>query len=744
MKFDPIPETARTVPHALKVKTSPGQEQRYLRLTHQFTGLFYGMWVTSASAVRTAGRPFPVTVTVLAELEAEGAVWGRLSPPDDLLKPRAQDEPSATDGAWRIIAPLVANFSVERNLSRQLFSSLIRERAKETQTNEKTVHRLIRRYYYFGQVRDALAMLPPGRQPSIKTLKPPSPKESPSSDNETSGKSKRAGAKSSLEKTYGPNTFVVTDDDIYDMVNCLRRLSKRGRTSVKDAYEHYLGNDFKARNPEVFQLYQNKLHPAPVSIGQYRRYTNEYLILDKDISRNLRTKASGRSSGQSLDSLGPADIYEIDATYGRIVLTTSEDTGERRLIATPTIYLIIDRWSRYVVSIYVSLKAPSWDEVRYALLIAFTSRAKRFQALGIDVDDKRWPVGRIPAILRRDRGTELVGDSMEIAVGDLRIEPSTLPPRTPNGKSIVERFIRTMKAWMARRIPGAYAERPTNYHAKRDAKAAKRLAIYSLSELYRELVEFIVEYNNSPHSSLKRIQALAADGVKPTPQAAYIWGVKNLTGARVSTFTDEQLQQMILGKDRGSISTGELRYRGYRYKPANAPAMRMITKSSGKTKSIDIRVDKTFPFEVFCEARPEWARFEMYTADRAALGMSSMDEAEARKPIINEDVRRDEHDQTHARVTASKRVKKQPFEVDRTTPSQGRLASDRREETTDLKAKMTGKSKASPTEKVAPHTEPEWKVRARKIREEETLRIAAQKVSTGEVDEIPETGPKER
>ena len=165
---------------------------------------------------------------------------------------------------------------------------------------------------------------------------------------------------------------------------------------------------------------------VPVSIWQFRRYVNEHLVLTKDVAKNLRTRSAKATGEGSLDSAGPGDIYEIDATGGRIVLVTSGES--RRVIAQPTIYVILDRWSRFIVSIYVSLKAPSWDEARYAVLIAFTSREKRFSALGVDINDKRWPVGRVCSVLRRDRGSELTSESMDKAVsGDMRIDPSTLP-----------------------------------------------------------------------------------------------------------------------------------------------------------------------------------------------------------------------------------------------------------------------------------------------------------------------------
>lgn len=712
------------MPHALKPAADPDEPPRYLRLTHQFAGAFFGMWVTDEAGARYARRPVAFTQGDLADLEKEGGVWGRLALPDDLLPQLAEGEPDPTDGAWRIVAPLVESFKSEKNLGRTMFTHLVHLRASETGANPRTVLRLVNRYYYFGQVRPALGRLQPGPAPGRRTVAARSvaadasqsdPEATSGTDETVPRHPKRRGRKSSLEATLGPNTFVVSDVDITDMVKRLASMARKGRTFVSDAYEEYLKIDFKARHPTVFEDYAQKRHPAPVSLKQYRQYTNEYLQFERDIARNLRTRRSGLNYNGSLDASGPGDVYEIDATAGRIVLTTAGPN--RRLVAKPTIYIIIDRWSRYIVSIYVSLKAPSWDEARYALLIAFTSRTKRFRALGIDTDDQRWPVGRMCTVLRRDRGSELTSESMDrVVAGDLKADPSSLPPITPNGKAIVERFIRTMKAWMAKEVKGTYADRPIDLHSKRQAKKERELSVHSLAELYRELVRFVEAYNDKPHSWLKKMSILRQAGVPPTPKEAYLWGSKNITGVRVSSYTDEQLQRIMLGVDKASISDGQILYKSRRYNPVNEAAQQYAATSPKKRKEIQVRVDKTFPYELYVESRTEWPRFEMVAADRRAMGVSTLDEYEERKPLANADDRALEHDQTRSRVTGAPSGRNPKPDVDRNPQSQRQLADDRQEQSTALKAALVGKS--APTKKQhIPHQQgqgphvPEWKRR---------------------------------
>lgn len=689
------------------------------------------MWVSTAADARNATRPLPFSWDEIAQMETDGGIWGRLSLPYELTNQLDNHTPDPADAGWRIIEPLVKLFERESNLARSRYTHLISKRAIELGISTKTVKRLVSRYYYFGQQRSGLRMLTPGRRPiALTERRSPAAVGTPGDQNQgaatdtdelapatTTSVRQRPGRRASIEAKYGTNTFIVSPDDIQDMVARLVTMAGKRRVFVSEAYQKYLEIDFKRRHPALFQMVAKGEHPIPVSIWQFRRYVNEHLVLSKDIAKNLRTRQSKAQGHGSLDAAGPGDIYEIDATGGRIVLVTSGES--RRVVATPTIYVMLDRWSRFIVSIYISLQPPSWEEARYAVLIAFTSRAKRFSAMGVDVTDRRWPVGRVCNVLRRDRGSELTSESMDKCVsGDMRIDPSSLPSVTPNGKAIVERFLRTLKAWMARNVKGSYAERPTDLHAKKAAKQAKQVTVHCLAEVYRALIEFVETYNNTPHSHLKKLGALKQAGIPPTPQAAYLWGCENLTGARVSTYSDVQMQQLMLGVDQASTGGGELRYKTRRYTPANAAARAFMASRPARRRALQVRVDKTFPHELYVERRTEWAKFAMVASDKRALGQLSLDEYDALTPIANAEARDIEHEQLRTKVTGAPSTRRPKIEVDRGSPSQRRLAEDRRAETTALKATLTGKRQPAvespsgvPKAATASNT-PEWKRQA--------------------------------
>jgi transposase InsO family protein len=291
-------------------------------------------------------------------------------------------------------------------------------------------------------------------------------------------------------------------------------------------------------------------------------------------------------------------MFEIDATGGRLFLVSSGANAD--VLRKPTIYVVIDRWSRYVVSIYISVNPPSYEEVRQALLIAFTSRSARFVNLGINIDDQRWPIGQMPFAIVADRGSEFMSESFEKAVVDeLKIELIHMPPYCPDGKAIVERFIGTLKQRMANsKLKGVFADRPMDPATKRVAKKAKAAAVHTLAEAYRELIDIVTDYNGRPHSTLRRNRELAHAGVEPTPIAAYAWGLENITGRRVPPHTDEHYRSLLLSFDKANISNGVLRYKGRAYTAKNEHAVRLLLNAPKRAKAVDIRLDMHAPYEL--------------------------------------------------------------------------------------------------------------------------------------------------
>ncbi len=443
VKFEIIDKGTPAEGHVLRIGT---EQFRYLRITHVFSTCLYGMWVTTPRQARSARRPARIPLSEIGSIiEHKNGQWGKLPLPLPFMRTgkfRNNDHSEAIQAAWSLIKPLVHAFKDERNLSRAFFTSLIRNRAETLDISFLTLYRLTLRYYYFGGTRLALLPLPPGARLEERAYA-----LGRKNDPNNTQTHKRRGRQAALASEVGKNNFIISDDDIADMVICLKGCLRKGPTFYTNAHETYLATHFRRRHPEIFKLYISKNHPEPVTLRQFRYYVDEDLQLTDDLARNLRKHERNPGRTGAVRATGPGEVYEIDATGGRIYLVTNDESPV--VVGTPILYLIIDRWSRFIVSVYLSLRPASWSEVQYALLIAFTSRNRRFASLGVDVDDERWPIGRFPSTICSDRGSEFMSRSAEKAItNDLRIELTPLPPLCPDGKAIVERVIREIKRRM--------------------------------------------------------------------------------------------------------------------------------------------------------------------------------------------------------------------------------------------------------------------------------------------------------
>lgn len=581
----------------LAIVTHPDE---LLRITHVFGDCLYAIKVRDPEYARYARRPRKFRYLEFEELISnEGPGWVKVDLPSALLLEPEEGtiQSHVYNQAWSSLEPLILELEEQRNLERERYTFLIRRHSEKTDRSFTSVYRLVIRYYYFGCDRRALLNLPPG----------PKPNENASSH--VVSTEHRRGRQPTISDIRGPNNFVVTEDDISDM-NAAAKRCARNPTFVSQIHIEYLAKEFHARHPEISTAYENKEIPEPVTVRQYRYYLKKHFDLSKEELQNIRTREDNPGFDGAHHAQGPGSIYEVDATGGRMHLRASD--SEATPLRTAIIYLMIDRWSRYVVSAYISLKPASYEELKYALLVAFTSRVPRFPILGINVDDATWPRGVVCSCLTMDHGSELISfATMEAVTKSLHIRSVYMPVLNPDAKAIIERFIKNVKQRQASSgLSGSYMDRPSDPESRQRFEKAKVASVNTLIDAYRELIRVVTDHNNAPHSSLRKMAARA--GVLPTPQAMYLWGLEHITGLQTSSLSESDIQKMLMPSRPGSIGQGIVRFKGMHYEPANAAARRLARASTHKYQSITLKVDETVPTAVYVpQSKSAWAEFSL-------------------------------------------------------------------------------------------------------------------------------------
>jgi hypothetical protein len=695
----------------------------YQRITHVFERNIYVMRASTPEEARNARRPRRLPRAAV-ENQVELGVFrlGRLKLPSEFTRayPSGSEEDLEVQHRKGLIEPLLSVFKLEPNLLRTSFTARIIERAVELMMSEVTLRRLLLRYWYFGGADQCLLPLRPG--PAEGSI-PANVAE------EVACARKRPGRKHRLvvAEEYPDIAFIPGEPDFVDMIGALTRKARRSPTTWVDAHEEYLKVEFATRHPQLARDYIDGKILCPVSLRQFTRIIKEHEALSESLRENVLGLRGNRSQ-RALHSTGPGDVYEVDATGGQIYLVDSRDPA--RVLAHPTIYVLIDRWSRFIVGIYVTLGPPSWQALRMLLRISFTSRTERFKLLGFAIDDERWPVAVPPAQLATDRGAEMISWPMlKAAAEGLLIEPLVLPPLTPDGKAIVERVIRTLKDKLrARGTRGVHEKNVLGPKATRRIKQARQAAVLSLTELYRVLVKIVDEYNHKPHRSLRKRAELRQAGVPPIPADAYVWGLANLTGIQRPPLSEDDYFRLTLEQSTASLADRVLRHRGWRYFPDNDAARRIARRSSSRAHSHDVAVDHSLPTTIhsFGSSNEEWPRWRIEPAGRAWYERMTFEEEEGLADEHALVVAKADHEALRARVAEgvdrpAKRVATRRHGSDN-QGSEGDHAR-RRRESAALDGKLSGQAQR-PRRSTSPASDA-TAIRARQLDQEEEAALIA-------------------
>lgn len=592
----------------------------HFRITHVFLRCIFVMPILARSEVNSAPRPSRWQLsTVLAQLENGLLVSGSVQLPSELTTSWPEDSPQSVliEEKMRLIRPLITIFDREENLGRG-FTGFVRQRADQVGLPEVTVRRVLLRFWVYGGVPQLLLPMRPG--PIL-------------SGQESLGLRtwKRSGRPLTIEGILARPTWSADDDDVADMARAAKRCP--AGSSLQDLASAYLNHEFKTRHPEEYERFLAGEISNPCSGRLIAGRLKGYDGLSESVFQKFPSLREARA-WRNLFANGPGDIYELDATGGQIFVIDPHDPSV--VLGTVTIYLLIDRWSRYVVSVYATLRSPSSACVRKTLRIAFMPRERRFRNLGANVSDKDFPVGVLPLQIAVDRGPDMISKATaELAVKDLNTEIVELPPYTPDGKATVERVIDTLKTRTKARIgKGAYAKFETSPQAKAKKKRATFAACHSLRDVYAALVDVCVIYNNSPHQGLRRrLPELAAAGLEDTPKQAYLFGLKHVSGLAQNVLSTRDLDRLTLETDTATLTTKGFVWRHLLYRPANAQAhlvQRQKMRQSRRAKAgMDIKIDTDDPVDLFMRGNTdEWPRWELTDEGMAQVMARSIEEVD--------------------------------------------------------------------------------------------------------------------
>ena len=291
------------------------------------------------------------------------------------------------DQNYALVYPLISHELFYVPVQR---GKIISEIMNQHDVTKQTLYRLARRYWQRGQNPNAL--LPDYRNSGAKGKK-------------RTAKDKKLGR----PRIYSSEQGINVNEDIEKLFYRTIKLF-----FLKDN-KHSLLFVYRKFQTTYKNLYPDTAESDIPTIWQFKYYyEKEFKKIESIKARistsNYRKDYRPLQSTSNAQVLGPGARYEIDATIADIYLVSN--SNPESIVGRPTIYFVIDVFSRLVTGFYIGFESPSYLAAIQALNIAMTDKVKYCAEYGISIQPEDWPAVGLPDALLADRG-ELLGYQIE-------------------------------------------------------------------------------------------------------------------------------------------------------------------------------------------------------------------------------------------------------------------------------------------------------------------------------------------
>jgi putative transposase len=257
-------------------------------------------------------------------------------------------------------------------------------------------------------------------------------------------------------------------------------------THVVNAFLHLIATENATRAPEEHLK-------APGKMTVYRAI-HQLDAAETDMARLGRAQA-GRIHQQT--QIGPRCTrpnQRAELDFARLDLMVV-DAADRLPIGRPTIAAIRDKYTGYLLGIFISFDPPSYRVAMECMLYAFLP--KEHVKAQFHTQHEYLAFG-IPEVLVVDNAIELHRD-LELACLQLGIELQHMPVRTPWFKGSIERWFRTLNEDLIHSTPGT----TFSHFLERGDYDSQKHACITLDSLWELLHVWIVDvYTQEVHSGV--------------------------------------------------------------------------------------------------------------------------------------------------------------------------------------------------------------------------------------------------
>ncbi|MFG0456715.1 integrase catalytic domain-containing protein [Shewanella mangrovisoli] len=270
----------------------------------------------------------------------------------------------------------------------------------------------------------------------------------------------------------------------------------------------------------------------------------------------FRKDLAGRTGDADINIISFGQVFEIDETPFDTELVSVFDKSRSTRIGKATLYFVIDKFTKYIVGLYITTESPSYKTVRQALFNACRDKTQFLEELGLNPQAFKWSFSGVPLILLVDNA-EFRNRISEGALTDLQTIVKFARAGRGDDKPNIEQLFNVFRE---------YFQGQSSLQSKSLADIAKQLARRHASLTIRELYIIAAVYANY-HNNARLIpnyqmeRAMIQDNVKPIPAELCKWCSMYRPGFTVH-YSDAELYLKLLEKGEVSIHQQGIHFLG--------------------------------------------------------------------------------------------------------------------------------------------------------------------------------------
>jgi len=396
----------------------------------------------------------------------------------------------------------------------------------------------------------------------------------------------------------GQPTFRLSAKSKKQILQAVDLLEADKRTTVTRAYKECCKNHWSI----IDQNGNVQLLP----VGQMPSFQQFYRLLRKNLPLfyrlfrqagpgHIANNLEGKTGFALQEAVCAGHQYEVDSTIADIWLVAEKDSN--KIIGKPTLYFIVDRYSRLVVGWHATLDSPSWHGACEAFLSIFEDPEDLAKELGVKFRGREVhpAVGLAPYELIADRGGEYVGVMSDRITEGIRVSVVNLPANQCARKGIVECLFMQDHVTLRDVAPGY---QPPAEAMKRYGADYEHDAEWTLDEFRAQVMEFVYLHNLKMHATMPRRVHALDDGYRPIPVEVFTRDALE-SGTMCTALEPADVYWELLAQKRGVVTNSGVVLHGLHYSCPEIEERDWLIKGGIKRFRVDVRYDRRLTDRIF-------------------------------------------------------------------------------------------------------------------------------------------------